>query len=63
MTVFLGVCGGVGVWGVGVVLAVNVKAMEGRYMSNISERCFMMFYYDLSVYSYLCCVELSTCPF
>ena len=27
------------------------------------KRGFMMFYSILSVYSYLCCIELSTCPF
>ena len=56
----------------GIVLAVNVKVMEGRDMTNayalnrFQKQCFMTFYYvllHLWVYSYLCCVELSTCPF
>ena len=39
---------------VGVVLAVNVQAMESRNMSNVfalnrsQERCFMMFYYGFT---------------
>ena len=57
----------------GVVLAVNVKAVVGRNPSNVSalnrsqKRCFMMVYYVLlrfiCILSYLLCVELSTCPF
>ena len=60
----VGVCGCVGV-----VLAVNVKVMESRDMTNAyalnrsQKRCCMMFYSMLSVNSYLCCAELTTCPF
>ena len=60
------VCG----W-VGIVLAVNVKQVESRNMSNVYALidlrsnvlwCFTMF---TQVYLYLlpCCVQLSTCPF
>ena len=31
-------------------------------LNRFQKRCFMMFYSGLSVYSYLCYVELSTCP-
>ena len=53
----------------GVVLAVNVKVVEGRNMSNVcapnqtQKQCFMMFYCVLLLNSYLCCAESSTCPF
>ena len=53
----------------GVVLAVNVEAVEGRNISNVCalnqshKQCFLMFYSILFVYSYLWCVELFTCPF
>ena len=50
-----------------VVLAVKVEAVEGRNESNVyalnrsRKQCFVMLYYVLFVYSYLCCVELSYC--
>ena len=53
---------------VGVALTVNVKAVEGRNISNVcalkqsQKPYFMMFYYVLlrflSVYTYVCYVEL-----
>ena len=49
----------------GVALAVNVRAVEGRNMSNVyalnqsQKRCFK-FHYVLSVYSYLYCVGQSS---
>ena len=52
-----------------VVLAVKVEAVEGRNESNVyalnrsRKQSFVMLYYVLFVYSYLCCVELSNCPF
>ena len=59
---------------VGVVLAVNVEAVEGRNTSSVcalnrsQKRCFMIFYYVLlciicRLDSYFCHVELSNCPF
>ena len=33
------------------------------YINWSQKWCFMVFYSILSVYSYLCCIELSTCPF
>ena len=59
---------------VGVVLAVNVEAVEGRNTSSVcalnrsQKRGFMMFYYVLlciicRVDSYFCHVELSNCLF
>ena len=63
----VGVAVFVGEWAL--FLAVNIKVVEGRNMSNVcalnrsQKQCFMMFYSISSVYSNLCCVELSSCPF